>query len=79
LAPHTITPTVTAALTDTSPTLEITLALIANLNGDDCLLNKDTPVYSAGRDDILEIHTPGKVLLASKNCVIESYPEGTWD
>ncbi|EDR07387.1 uncharacterized protein LACBIDRAFT_327844 [Laccaria bicolor S238N-H82] len=68
-----------AALTDTSSTSEITLALIADIHGDKCLLTKDTPLHSAEDDNVLEIHSPSEILLASKDCVIESYPEGAWD
>ena len=78
LAPHTTTPTVTAALTDTSPMSEITLALITDVNSDNPLLSKDTPLYSDG-GDVLEVHSHGEVLLALRDCILESFPEGTWN
>ena len=75
---HTTTPTVTAALTDTSPTSEITLALITDVNSDNPLLSKDTPLYSDG-GNVLEVHSHGEVLLASRDCILESFPEGAWN
>ena len=79
--PHTINPTVTAALTHTSPTSEITLALITDVNSNNPLLSKDMPLYLDG-GDILEVqshHSHGEVLLASRDCILKSFPEGTWN
>ena len=73
-----ITPTVTAALTNTSPMSEITLTIIADLDSDDCLLTKDAHIHSNEGSNVLEIHTPGEILYVSKDCILKSYSEGAW-
>jgi len=77
--PTTSTSSVTAALTNASPTSEITLALMSNLGSDDYFLTKETSISSVKGNDILELNTMGEALLALKECVLASYPQGAWD
>ena len=77
--PTTSTSSVTAALTDMSPTSEITLALMSNLGSDDYFLTKEISISSVKGDDILELNTMGEALLTSKECVLASYLQGAWD
>jgi hypothetical protein len=59
------TSSVTAALTNVSPTSELTLALMSDL-GNDYLLTKETSVASVHGNDVMELNRTGEVLLASK-------------
>ena len=69
---------VTAALMDTSPTSEITLALILDVGNHDYLLTESVKVVSTIGNDIVQSHTPGEALLALKECVLDSYPHSAW-
>ena len=66
------------ALTDASPTLEITLALVSDVGHQNYLLTEGTEVVSIAGDEAVEVHTPGEVLLALRDCVLTSYPHGAW-
>ena len=67
-----------AALIDTSPTSEITLTLISNMGNHDYLLSESVTVIPTFGDDVVEVHTPEEILLASKDYVLTSYPHGAW-
>lgn len=69
-----------AALTDVSPTSEITLALalVLDMGSYDYLLNKTMLVLSTINDEVVEVHTPGEVLLALRECVLALYRHGAW-
>ena len=69
---------VTVALTDTSPTSEITLALVSDMGNCDYLLSESAKIVTTVNDEFVEVHTPGEILLASKDCVLTSYPHGAW-
>ena len=56
-APTTNTSSAMAALTDTSPTSEITLALISNMGNHDYLLSESATVVPTFGDDVVEVHT----------------------
>ena len=63
---------------DTSPTSEITLALVSDVGDRDYLLTESVKVVSAIGNNIVEVHTPGEALLMLKDCVLNSYPHGAW-
>ena len=67
-----------AALTDASPTSKITLALVSDVGHQNYLLTEGTEVVSISGDEAVEVHTPGEVLLALRDCVLTSYPHGAW-
>ena len=66
------------ALTDTSPTLEITLVLILDMGNCDYLLSENVKLVTTVSDEVVEVHMPGEILLASKDCVLAPYPHGAW-
>ncbi|EDR06651.1 retrovirus-related pol polyprotein [Laccaria bicolor S238N-H82] len=72
------TSSVTAALTDATPTSEITLALVSDMGHRNYLLTEDVKVVSTVGDEVVDIHAPGEDLLASRDCVLDSYPHGAW-
>jgi len=69
---------VTATLTDATPTSEITLGLISDMGSHDYLLTENAEVVSTVGNNVIEVHTLGEVLLASRDCILASYPHGAW-